>query len=226
MKKKWQRSVINGVGTGFDKSSKLIKLTWKYRWFSLLTGLVLYFVYQYTFIIPTLYAEPLDNKLPKNKTVFLTIKEHRYGLHHDGFSSLTEELKTWKKENDKILFRYPSMLPSEDAKVVVIYDRGLDSFEQYSTPFTVSSLPYTFYFQDKPYVTINKVSSKGTAELEFNGKKIIISANDTYSSWSYDRFQAVQVEIQNQGLVPINTFDLFPETKKKIEREKEKLKQK
>lgn len=225
-KKQWRRLLFQLLGNVTQLSMSLVKTAWTFRWFTILLGVLLYLIYQYSFVIPSLSAQPLNNEVPKGKAVFLLIKENRYGTHHSGFSSLNEELQTWKEEKGKILFRYPSMLPPSAAKVVVIYDRGLDSFESYSVPFSVSSLPYVYYFQDKEFLTINRVSGDGTVELIFNGKRLLISPQDDYPTWSYDRLQVVQTEIRNIGLIPLSTFDLYPEVKKELEKEQEKLRKK
>lgn len=184
--------------------------------FGLLCCMVVSLLYQYSYVTTSTNAGNFDNKIPEKKVAFILIKENRYGANKTSFNSLTEHLKTWgfNEEKERIDVKFESMLPSEDSKVVVIYDRGFDSFERYSDLFFVRSFPYEYYFKNQPLISVKGVSSDGSVDLVYNGKRISLDPEQSYPEYDVSNFQFIHTEITNFGFFNHDQFHLMKKDKK------------
>lgn len=159
-------------------------------------------------------SEATSDSINKNEVVFVIIKEHHYGSKKGGFDSLIESLQSWEfnKRQNEVYFKSKSLLPSNrpNTKVVVIYDRGFDSFERYSEVLAISSFPYKYHFKDKPLLTIFGVGDNGTVFMDYKGKKIKLNPEDVSPpEWSIESYKWVKTEITNYGIFNKNQFKTF-----------------
>lgn len=212
-------------------AKKTFKLIIKYIWFVILLGIVGHFMYQSSFSWEEAEIKSNSTDLTnEEEVVFVVIKEEFAGVKKNGFDSLSDSLKTWEfdKKNKNLYLKYTKDLPYSSygegkkkeivygkTKVIVLYDRGFDSFERYSEVLSISSLPYKYYFKDEPLITVHDVDSDGTVFLEFKGKLVQLKSGDSYPDLTVKGFHLAKTEIVNHGIYKKTQFlPLIDETKK------------
>lgn len=213
----------------------------KYFWVVLLVVIIGYFLYQSSFSWEKKAEVSATNTLKsKEDVIFIVIEESYSGVKNSGFDSLSESLQTWdfNKRTKKLSVKYENLLPytmGEDengnevlnydqTKVIILYDRGFDSFERYSEVLSVASFPFVYHFKDEPFVTIHSIEEDGTVFLEFKGKQIQLKQGEDYPDMSVKGFQLVRTKIENQGIYKKNQFVPFESTKKAKEKQRKEKK--
>lgn len=212
----------------------------KFFWVTILILIIGYLLYQSSFSWGTATEVTSDEALSNNEeVVFIVIKEEYAGVKKNGFDSLSTSLKTWEfdKKAQKLYLKYQKSLPYttvgtghnkeliyDKTKVMILYDRGFDSFERYSEVLPVASLPYQYFFNGEPLITVNNVNSEGTVFLEYKGKQIQLKSEENYPEVSFKGFKLSRTEIQNHGLYKKNQFLPFETEEKKDKKAKDNKK--
>lgn len=194
----------------------------KFFWVTILILIIGYLLYQSSFSWGTSEEVTSDKALTnKEEVVFIVIKEEYAGVKKNGFDSLSTSLKTWEfdKRERKLYLKYQKSLPYttvgtghnkemvyDKTKVMILYDRGFDSFERYSEVLSVASLPYQYFFNGEPLITVNNVDAEGTVFLEYKGKQIQLKAEENYPEVTFKGFKLSRTEIQNHGIYKKNQF--------------------
>lgn len=174
-------------------------------WVFLTLMLFIYLIYQSSF---TWYKVEGETKKDNEDVVLITIQEKRYGMVKRTFESLEEKLKTWElnRENKEVKFKYISQLPGEETKVVMIYDRGYDSFERFAKVLNVYTIPSQYKFDNKPFISIESVNENGDVYLVFEGKKIKIERGEKYRDWKIEDYWLTKTVIENNGIYKKEDF--------------------
>lgn len=221
----------------FSLLKKFIIFTFKYIWVAVLLFMIGYFVYQTSYSWEEKSEVSASNKLTSNEEViFLVIKEEYSGAKKSGFDSLSDSLKTWEfdKRHKKLYLKYKKLLPYvkvenenkdevtiyDQTKVMILYDRGFDSFESYSEVLSVASFPYEYHFNGEPLITVHSIETDGTVYLEFKGKKIQLKPGEDYPDVSVKGFQLSRTNIENQGVYKKDQFVPFDEKENKNKNKK------
>jgi len=161
-----------------------------------------------SFYIDHNYAETQNKAdFPINKTIFFTVKEHQFTLRKKGFDSLNESLKLWeydKKENN-VYLREETLMPTQFTPLMVIYDRGQDTFEKQENMIPVSSFPFSFKNAGTS-LQINQVDKNGKVYFQYQDKELSLEAGDTYRLPYFDGFRLKMVTIKNHGLFDSKQF--------------------
>lgn len=198
-------------------TKKTVKFVFKYFWAFVLLILACYFLYQGTFSYSSNEVEVVaNNELKKeDDVIFVVIEESFLGQKDKGFKSLKENLESFKFDEKEglVYFKHKNHLPyyiqendgSKDyqfsnTKIIVVYDKGKDSFERYTEVVSLSTFPYTYYSDNKKLFTVEGINSDGTVFLNFNEKTIKLSKDDKYSDMAFEDFQLNRTSIKNYGI--------------------------
>lgn len=180
------------------------------KWTIFLVILFIYFVYHVLFFWNQDFStEHKEKNLPTDQVSFMLIQEKTYGLRRPSFGGpLLNSLKVWDYNEDKnqVYFRFESLLPTEKSKVMVVYDRGFESFEKHAEVFSVNSFPYRYNFKSQPFISISGMDKDGTLYVDFKGTKIKLEPGDSTRKWSFDGFQMSSIKITNNGLYKKENF--------------------
>lgn len=146
-----------------------------------------------------------------DSVVLITISEKHFGDKKKSFDSLLNSLQTWAIDERKkeVSLKFEAQLPKTSTKAVIVYEKGSDSFERYSEVLNISTLPYHYYFNKQPLVTIHQIDSKGRVFLEYKGKRVRLTAGESYPEWSFEGYRMVSTTIQNRGLYKKDHFHPF-----------------
>jgi hypothetical protein len=212
-------------------TKKLIYNLLKYKWATAFLLLVGYFIYQTSFSWENSAEVSHEKKLTnEEEVVFIVIQENYIGASNSGFDSLADSMQTWDfdEKSKKLYLKHQKSLPYtlsgsennkfvqyDNTKVIILYDRGFDSFERYSEVLKVSTLPYQYFFKNEPLITVHQIDSTGTVFLEFKGKQIQLKANEDYPDLSIKGFQLVKTGIQNHGIYNKKQFVPFIKQEKR-----------
>lgn len=171
-------------------------------------------------IIQMIYVDhPADKKsnqvdFPENKTIFFTVKEHQFSIRKKGFDTLVESLKLWgyDKNKDIVYLREESLMPNQYTPLLVIYDKGYDSFEKQENIVPISSFPFSLKNAGSSF-QVNQVDKDGKVYFQFRDKELSLKAGDTYRLPYFDGVQLKTVTIQNHGLFDSKQFKAFKKNK-------------
>lgn len=194
-------------------------------WIVALAFLTCYLLYQLLFVWESDFDEYTDEAIiPEDQVVFLTVSEKFYGVKKGSFNYLLDSLETWKfdRKKEEVSLKFDSQLPKSNTQVMVIYDRGFNSFEKYSEVFSINSFPYLYYFNSEPMMTVYQITEDGVIYLNFEGKKVKLKPNESHHTWSFEGFQLSKIKVTNQGLYKKDQFKKFDEPTKKKQPKKEK----
>lgn len=203
----------------------------KYIWVVFLLLVVNYFIYQNSFSWNQEDENKATNRLKSNEEViFIVVEEDYSGTQGSDFDSLSESLRTWEfdERHKKLYLKYEKLLPYtktgeetyyDNTKVILLYDRGFDSFERYSEVLSIATFPYKYYFNGKPFITVRSIDEDGTVFLEYKDKRIQLKPQDDYSTRAINGFQLSKTKIKNHGIYKKDQFLPFKdETKKKTKK--------
>jgi hypothetical protein len=172
--------------------------------------LLLYLLYQNKFSWSNDFNQIVDSvELQSKQVVLLSIKEHKFGVSRTPFASLTAGLKIYEydKKAKIVTVKFDTLLPQKKTKIMVLYDRGFDSFEKTSEVFSVSTFPYAYDFQEKRLVSLNHVNEDGTLFLTYKDRKIRLKPNEEYWDWTLDNgFQIKVTIVKNNGIFDKTQF--------------------
>lgn len=220
----------------FLTAKKTFIFLFKHLWFVALLLVGFNLIYQNSFSWSNKDLKAASQELKNNENViFLVVEDKFSSAKANSFASLSNSLKTWEfdKKKQKMYVKYEKLLPYyysgegskkeiiyDKTKVMVLYDRGFDSFERYSEVLSVATFPYEYYFKGNPLVSINGIDKDGTVFIEYKGKRLKLGPNNDYSSHSISGFQLSKTVIKNYGIYQKNQF--LPMEKPKKEKENEK----
>lgn len=179
----------------------------------MLVILIAYFCYQSTF---TWYNAEGKSEVKKDKVLFVTITEHRFGSKGSGMDSIDNKLSNYSFDEDKEIVKLKNevQLPKKGkTKVVVIYDRGFESFEKHSEVLPISDFPFQYSLNDQPYFNVQNVDEDGNVYFTFKDKKVKVNLHKTYTDISINE----RVVIKNHGYYKLDQFQLMEKKKKKAE---------
>jgi hypothetical protein len=190
---------------------KLTSSIWTY---ALILGIV-YYVYQSSFGYTAVKGK---EAMDPNQVVFVTIEEQRYGVQKAGFDSLYKELEVWKyhKKSGEVdlKFKANQPQPGDRTKVMLIYDRGFDSFQRFAQVTPITSFPYQYDYEEKPFVNIESYNDSGTIYIDYRGKKIKLESGKTYYAWNIKDRTLVKTVLTNHGIMDKAKFKVKDLTKK------------
>lgn len=209
----------------------------KYIWVVFLVLVVNYFIYQNSFSWSHSDEKEATNTLKSNEDViFIVVEEDYSGVKGNEFDSLSESLQTWAfdERHKKFYLKYEKLLPYvktgeetyyDNTKVILLYDRGFDSFERYSEVVSIATFPYKYYFNKKPFIAITSIDEDGTVFLEYKDKRIQLKPEERYSTRAVNGFQLSKTTIKNHGVYKKDQFLPFKEAKEKAKNTKKNGKQ-
>jgi len=186
------------------------------KWTVLLALLTFYFLYQWLYGWNHSGAsEGAVSEIAEDQVAFVVIKENNFPSKSSSFKPLLEGLKVWEmnEEENKIRFKFDTLLPTDKSKVMLVYDRGFESFERHAEVFSVNIFPYQYYFEQEPFVSVYDADKDGTVYLEFKGKRIKLGPNDSYRTFSFNGIQGAWIKIENHGLFKKDQFKYLYTTK-------------
>lgn len=195
----------------------------KYIWVVFLVLVVNYFIYQNSFSWNQQDENNASNTLKNNEEViFIVVEEEYSGVRGSEFDSLSDSLRTWEfdERHKKLYVKYEKLLPYtkvgeetyyDNTKVILLYDRGFDSFERYSEVMSIATFPYQYYFNGKPFITIRSIDEDGTVFLEYKDKRIQLKPQEGYSARALNGFQLSKTKIKNHGIYKKDQFLPFKE---------------
>lgn len=211
------------VETFFKLAKNTILFLLKYIWVVFLLLVVNYFIYQNSFSWNQQDENNATNQLKNNEDViFIVVEEDYSGSKGSDFDSLSESLRTWEfdERHKKLYVKYEKLLPYvkdgdatyyDNTKVILLYDRGFDSFERYSEVVSVATFPYNYYFNGKPFISIRSIDEDGTVFLEYKDKRIQLKPEEDYSTRALNGFQLSKTNIKNHGIYKKDQFLPFKE---------------
>lgn len=193
-------------------------------WTLLIVVFVVYSVYQSAFIWneKVVVSEEVDSKvIPEEKTVFLKIIDSHYGVQDNSIKKVKESLEMWSydEKKEKIYVKHPTLLPNKKTQMMVIYDRGYDSFEHHSNVLSLMRFPFEHYYEDKMIFNIRGVGENGEVYMLYKNKKIQLEPGDSYWAFSSDGFKLTKTTIKNYGLYDKKQFTTM-QTEEEMELEK------
>jgi len=144
---------------------------------------------------------------PINKTIFFTVKEHQFTIHKKGFDSLNESLKLWEydKKDNNVYLREEALMPTQYTPLMVIYDRGEDTYEKQENMVPVSSFPFSFKNAGTS-LQVNQVDKNGKVYFQYQDKELSLNSGDTYRLPYFDGYRLKMVTIKNHGLFSSKQF--------------------
>lgn len=205
----------------------MIKSGLKVSWVVIFLLVIGYFLYQSNFIEHYEDKKEFINPLKEKETIFLSITDHNFSLRKKGFDQLTDSLKFWEYDtkNDTIYLKEQTLLPSEFTPLVVVYDRGNDSFEKQENVLPISTFPYSIYQNDFG-IEISHFDKNGKLYFSLLDKKLSLEPGKSYQTIFFQGFKLRSIKIKNFGVKHIDNFKLFPEIEKELkEQEKKKIEQ-
>lgn len=149
-----------------------------------------------------------NSTIDENATAFVVIEEKTVPSKNSSLEPLLKGLEMWKYNEDEneVLFKFDTLLPTSKSKVMVVYDRGFESFERRADVFSVNNFPYDYYVEDQPLISVYDADSDGTVYLEYEGKRIKLAPNDTYRTAELKGFKLSFISIHNHGLLQKEQF--------------------
>lgn len=146
--------------------------------------------------------------LANDKTIFLMINDTHYGVQKNGIKKVKESLEMWSfdKKKEKVYVKHPTLLPHDKTQMMVIYDRGYDSFEHHSDVLSLIKFPFEHYYQDNLIFNIQGIGKKGEVYMTYKNKKIQLKPGESYWSFSSDGFKLTKTTIKNYGLYDKKQF--------------------
>lgn len=202
----------------------------KYIWVVFLVLIVNYFIYQNSFSWNQADEKHATNTLKNNEDViFIVVEENYSGVKGSEFDSLSDSLQTWAfdERHKKFYLKYEKLLPYvkvgeetyyDNTKVILLYDRGFDSFERYSEVVSIATFPYKYYFNGKPFIAITSIDADGTVFLEYKEKRIQLKPEERYSTRAVNGFQLSKTSIKNHGIYKKDQFLPFEDEKKETKK--------
>lgn len=205
------------------RAKKVSLFCLKYCWVIVLALFVIYLLYQLTFSYSTDEVDVVaNNELTKEEDViFVVIDESYIGKKDKGFKSLDENLNSFdfNKKEGKIYFKYKNQLPYytqdndgteektySNTKIIVVFDKGKDSFEHYTEVVSLSTFPYAYYLDNEKIFSVEGINSDGTVFMSFKDKTIKLTPDGSYSDFAFQNFQLTKAKIKNYGIMSKDNF--------------------
>lgn len=179
-------------------------------WTVIVIAVLLFLIGQNVFVDHH-YAQQQNTKdFPENKTVFFTVKEHQFSIRKKGFETLLDSLKLWEydKKKDIVYLREESLMPTQYTPLLVIYDKGYDSFEKQENIVPISSFPFSLKNAGTSF-QVNHVDEDGKVYFQYLDKELSLDSGDTYRLPYFDGMQLKMVTIQNHGLFDTKQFKVL-----------------
>lgn len=179
-------------------------------WSAIIVVALLFLIVQNLYVDHHYSREHSPKNFPENKTIFFTVKEHQFTFRKRGFDTLLDSLKLWKydKKTDTVYLREESLMPSKYTPLLVIYDKGYDSYEKQENIVPISSFPFSLKNSGSS-LQINQVDKDGTVYFKYLDKDLSLKAGKTYNLPYFDGFQLKWVTIKNHGLFDTKQFKTF-----------------
>ena len=187
-------------------------------WTVIVVAILLFLIVQ-NFYVDHHCAKSYDKvDFPENKTVFFTVKEQQFTIRKKGFDILLESLKLWKYDEKKniVYLREKSLMPTKYTPLLVIYDKGYDSFKKQENIIPISSFPFSLKDTGTSF-QVNRVEKNGKVYFEYRDKKLSLESGETYRLVYFEKFQLKMVTIKNYGLFDIKQFK---ELKNELDKQK------
>lgn len=203
-------------GDSMNKSASM-------AWTVILGIFFVYLFYQTTFAWDEKTKEPeLSAATLENKTAFVMISEvNNFGIDNSGIKKLQDSLEMWSfdKKREKVLLRHRSLIPDAKTQMMVIYDRGYESFERYSEVLPLLRFPYKHYFKEKEVFSVEAVGEAGDVYLSYKNQRVHLKPGDSYRVPSIEGYRPKMTTIKNYGLYEKKQFVLAADEVVAIEME-------
>ncbi|MCU7666921.1 hypothetical protein [Bacillus thuringiensis] len=181
-------------------------------WTILLVIFFFYLLYQSTFAWNEEVTAPetTTTQLPENKTAFIVIKDTHYGVRRSGISSVQKSLELWKfdEKNEQVLLKHKNLLPTEKTQMMVLYDRGYDSFAHHSDVLSLVNFPYEHFYNGEEIFEVHGVKKDGEVYLTYKNKRIHLAPGESYHTVSSEGYKVTWTTIENYGLYDKSQFDI------------------
>lgn len=182
-------------------------------WTIILCIFILYLLYEARFSWSEEFSEPINEEttiLSEDKTVFLIFEDKHYGTRRSGFNSLLESLEMWSFDETakEVKIKYESLLPTDTTQLMIVYDRGYDSFEKHADVLSLSTFPYEYHYKEEPLFKIYSIDMNGNVYLEYKQKRILLSSGESYHTIEFNDFKLTQTTISNKGIYDKEQFKL------------------
>lgn len=184
-------------------------------WTILLVLFLVFLIYQSAFSwndkAPLQKAE--IEELESDETVFMTIKNKHYFVQNSSMQSIREALEMWSFDEDRgrVELKHSSLMPTDKTKMMLIYDRGYNSFERDSSVLSLINFPYNHYFEGEKMFVVTGVSAKGDVYMSYGDKKIHLKPGETYWTYSTEGYKLTKTTIENYGLYDKDQFKIMGE---------------
>lgn len=187
-------------------------------WTAIVVAALLFLIVQNVYVDHNYAKEHSKVDFPENKTIFFTVKEHQLSIRKKGFDYLVDSLKLWEYDKKKniVYLREESLMPTQYTPLLVIYDKGSDTFEKQENIVPISSFPFSLKNSGST-LQVNQVDKDGKVYFQYRDKELSLEPGDSYSLPYFDGFQAKSVTIENHGLFDTKQFKSL---KKDIDDEK------
>lgn len=187
-------------------------------WTILLVIFFFYLLYQSTFAWDEEVTRPVTEttKLPEDKTAFVIVKDTHFGVRRSAINSVKESLEMWDfdKRHEKVVLKHKNLLPTEKTQMMVLYDKGYDSFAHHSDVLSLINFPYQHYYDGEVAFEVYGVNKDGEVYLNYNNKRIHLKPGETYHAVAGEGYKVTWTTIKNYGLYDKKQFDTKNSSKK------------
>ncbi|MFP3725675.1 hypothetical protein U8V72_10785 [Priestia filamentosa] len=181
-------------------------------WTILLVVFFFYLLYQSTFAWNEEVTTPetTTTQLPENKTAFIVVKDKHFGVRRSGISSVQKSLEMWKfdEKREQVILKHENLLPTEKTQMMVLYDRGYDSFAHHSEVLPLVNFPYEHYYNGEEIFEVHGVKKDGEVYLTYKNKRIHLAPGESYHAVSSEGYKVTWTTIKNYGLYDKSQFDI------------------
>ncbi|MED2737432.1 hypothetical protein [Bacillus toyonensis] len=188
-------------------------------WTVIASLLILFLIHQNMYVDHSFSKGHTKTDIPDTKTVFFTVKEHQFTMQKKGFDSLFESLKLWEYDEDKetVYLREESLLPTKYTPLMVIFDKGNDSFEKQENILPISSFPFSLKDSGSSF-QVNHVDKDGTVYFQYRDKELSVAEGETYRLLWMQGFRLKMTTIENHGLFDKKQFKVLKSSEKSSNR--------
>lgn len=183
--------------------------------------IILFLIIQNSYVDHDYPKDQNQKDFPENRTIFLTVKEHQFTIRKRGFDSLNDSLKLWEfnKDDNNVYLREESLMPTQYTPLMVIYDKGQDTFEKQENMVPISSFPFSFKNAGTSF-QVNQVTKNGKVYFKYLDKELSLKSGQSYTLPYLDGITLKLVTIKNHGMFASKQFRVQKqgEFKKKIDK--------
>lgn len=193
-------------------------------WLVILILFFIYLLYQSAFAWNEQVSMPdAGDSIPKDKTAFVIVKDTHLFVQSSGIKAVEDSLEMWNydKKQEKVILKHENLLPQSNTQMMLIYDKGHDSFERHTEVLSLLKFPYEHYYKKENIFSVNGVAKNGDIYMTYKNQRVHLAPGEKYRTFSTEGYKFTITTIENYGLYDKNQFML----KETMEKEKKAKKE-